>query len=525
MSTSRFAPNRRFQFGHTLSSRPAVATFKVIAKKVEATTLRGVSDAGLLRMQPQPGIRRPLLHFCECRSGLGFAVTENDEVICIAHQLVPTAGHFVVQRVKIDVRQQRTNHRTLRRSRLRRPMSHPFHHFLLQHRLHQFQHSAVCHFLRHSLQQLLLRDGVEVALQISIDYPGVSCFEQVVHTTQRIFAASPRTKPVAVLSEVSFEDRLQHVTQRRLNHSVTHRRNAQRALLATTRLGDPLAPHRLRTITAVRQLLRHFAQVRLQVSLEHFYRLVVHSRGSLVGFHFREGHPQIPRLVDFVYQTEPDAPFHPHFEGGQHSFRPNRWFSPSPAGSHLSDLFSFQHWRRSYFHWSGLYVSTFLRSLRSTPVTELHRYYGRSDSCAAGSSALLSMNTVLSLAQVSLIHASSLSDHSVSNHLMDPCHRFRTLPLSPTAFRFRFRLRHCYAGSPITPGRIEFVILRTGLSPLRPLALSGAHSHDRQVVDRNAAKTFVRPAGPSLNSHDRQVVDRNAAKTFVRPAGPTVHDL
>src|SRR6202048_4970266 len=71
--------------------------------------------------------------------------------------------------------------------------------------------------------------------------------------------------------------------------------------------------------------------------------------------------------------------------------------------------------------------------------------------------------------QVSLIHASSLSDHSVSNHLMHPCRRFRTLPLSPTASRFRFRLLHGYAASPITPGRIEFVILRTGRSP--PTAL------------------------------------------------------
>jgi hypothetical protein len=46
MSASRFAPNRRFQFGYTLSSRPAVATLKVITQKVKATTLRGVHDAG-----------------------------------------------------------------------------------------------------------------------------------------------------------------------------------------------------------------------------------------------------------------------------------------------------------------------------------------------------------------------------------------------------------------------------------------------------------------------------------------------
>src|SRR5438552_7436876 len=434
MSASRFTPNRRFQFGHTLSSRPAIATLKVIAQKVKATALRGVHDAGLFRMQPQPSSSRPLLHFCERCSGFGFAAAEHDEVVCIAHHLISAASQLVVQRVKIDVRQQWTNHRTLRRSRLRRPVGQPVHHFCLQHRLYQFQHPAVCHFLRHLLQQLLLRYRVEVALQISINHPGVSCFKQVVHTTQRIFAAPPRPKPVAVRSKVSFEDRFQHIAQRRLYYSATHRRNAQRSLFATTRLGYPLAPHRLRTITAIRQLLRHFAQVRFQVSREHLNRLIVDSRGSLVGFHLREGRPQIPRLVDFVYQTEPDAPFLPLFEGGQHSFRPDRWFSPSPGGRHLSDLFSFQHWRRSCFHRSGLYVSTFLRSLRSTPVTEFHRYYGRSDSCAAGSSALLSMNTVSSSAQVSLIHASGLPDHSVSKHLMHSRRHFLTLPLSATGF-------------------------------------------------------------------------------------------
>jgi hypothetical protein len=82
------------------------------------------------------------------------------------------------------------------------------------------------------------------------------------------------------------------------------------------------------------------------------------------------------------------------------------------------------------------------------------------------------MNSGSFSTQVSLIHASSLSDHSVSNHLMHPCRRFRTLPLSPTASRFQFRLRHRYAGSPITPGRIEFVNLRTGRSPPAALHLT-----------------------------------------------------
>jgi hypothetical protein len=82
------------------------------------------------------------------------------------------------------------------------------------------------------------------------------------------------------------------------------------------------------------------------------------------------------------------------------------------------------------------------------------------------------MNTFFVCEQVSLIHASSLPDHSVSTHLTHLCRCFLTLPLSSTAFRFRSRLRLLLAGSSLAPGRIEFVILRTGHSP--PAALHHA---------------------------------------------------
>src|SRR5207245_7863824 len=94
---------------------------------------------------------------------------------------------------------------------------------------------------------------------------------------------------------------------------------------------------------------------------------------------------------------------------------------PRPAGAHFSRLCSHRwHYRWFCFRRSVLHVSTFLRSLRSTPITELHSYYGRSDSCLPlGSSAPsnASMNTLLPDSQVSLIHARGLPDHSVSKHL------------------------------------------------------------------------------------------------------------
>lgn len=83
-----------------------------------------------------------------------------------------------------------------------------------------------------------------------------------------------------------------------------------------------------------------------------------------------------------------------------------------------------------------------------------------------------SMNAGSVNEQVSLIHARCLPDHSVSTHLTPRCHRFCTLPLSSTAFRRRSRLHLRTAGSSSAPGRIEFVILRTGRSP--PAALHHA---------------------------------------------------
>src|SRR5688572_20159695 len=66
--------------------------------------------------------------------------------------------------------------------------------------------------------------------------------------------------------------------------------------------------------------------------------------------------------------------------------------------------------------------------LRSTPVTTLRRYYERSDSCAGGSSARASMNTVLIPAQGSLRPVPCRHDHSVSTHLTCPDVAFTRYP-------------------------------------------------------------------------------------------------
>ena len=118
-------------------------------------------------------------------------------------------------------------------------------------------------------------------------------------------------------------------------------------------------------------------------------------------------------------------------------------------------------------------TSTFLRSLCSMPITALHRYYGRSDSCPFGSSALPCMNTLSSNRQVSLIHASGLPIPLSPPTCQSSDVAFTRYPSARRIFRFRrSRLHLSLVGSPILTGRIEFVILRVDRSP--PVALHPA---------------------------------------------------
>src|SRR5207253_7091411 len=90
------------------------------------------------------------------------------------------------------------------------------------------------------------------------------------------------------------------------------------------------------------------------------------------------------------------------------------------------------------------------------------------DSCLPlGSSAPsnASMNTLLPDSQVSLIHARGLPDLSVSKHLAPTIVALSRYPSALPLPVFRVRFRHRAVGSSGIPGRIEFVILRTGRSP------------------------------------------------------------
>ena len=158
--------------------------------------------------------------------------------------------------------------------------------------------------------------------------------------------------------------------------------------------------------------------------------------------------------VYLIHQAVPFSSSDPFFKGAQHPLRPYRWFHPLPSGSGFSGVFSLWHWRRSFFLRSVRHASTFLRSLRSTSVTRLRRYYGRSDSCwlvlrPIHASALYRMNSSLPTNRSPRFSALAFLTIPSPTTRRAPRRRFLTLPLSSTGLRFRgpgFATR--FAGSP-----------------------------------------------------------------------------
>ena len=225
---------------------------------------------------------------------------------------------------------------------------------------------------------------------------------------QRVLAPPPRSETVALLSKVPLKDRFQHVPQCRLHHPVRPS-GSPRPFVRAARLGNPDPPHRLGPVTT---LLQRFRQP-FRGSPPNGARTSPPS-----------GDPRPPprfavtrwsgaadcRASHLVHQAKPFASSHPRFEGRQHPLRPDRRFHPRPAGADLSGLLSrLRHCRRWLVPSLFGHVSTFLRSLRSIPVTGLPRYYGRSDSCRPGSSAPSGcMNSVSVDQQVSLIYVLDL---------------------------------------------------------------------------------------------------------------------
>src|SRR2546425_9669295 len=135
---------------------------------------------------------------------------------------------YAVKRVEVDVGKERRDHAALRTSQV--GASHrPFlHHTRLQPQSQELHYPSVRYPLLDQLEQLLVGNLVEVALDVAVHHVSVATTRVQADRLQRSRRVLLGPESIRALLEVSLENRLDDKLGRRLHHSVTHRRNPQR---------------------------------------------------------------------------------------------------------------------------------------------------------------------------------------------------------------------------------------------------------------------------------------------------------
>src|SRR5690554_4904209 len=226
-------------------------------------------------------------------------------------------------------RRQRADHRTLRRAPGWRPSLQPRHDVLLEPAMEQGEKATIADPFLYPFHQWLVRDRVEVALQVGIDHEGEAFLEQTIYFAQRVTAAAPRPKAVALRTERGLEDRFDDEFHRHLRDPVLDRRDAQRPGPAIV-LGDFHSPDRLRAVGSLPQLGRQLAQILLRVCLEPLDAHTIHAGRAPIGPDTCPGRREGRRRVHLIDQTVPTSSFDAVDQRRHHALRPHRGFHPRP---------------------------------------------------------------------------------------------------------------------------------------------------------------------------------------------------
>ena len=258
----------------------------------------------------------------------GVAVlTENHEVVGVSHHPIAQGRHPCVQRMQIDVGQQRADHRPLGRSRRRRPSVRSPHDIGRQPAAQQIEDPAIADPFLHPPHQPLVRNAVEVGLEVGVHHEGVAVLDQSIHFAQRVMATPSRSEAVAPLQELHLEDRFDHELHRPLHDPVLDRRDAQRPR-STIALGDVHPSDRLRPVGSRSQRLRQLGQINLRPGLEPLEAHAIHARRPAIGPDLRPGRRQGGRRIHLVDQAEPFAAFDAVDQRRDHAVGPYRGFRP-----------------------------------------------------------------------------------------------------------------------------------------------------------------------------------------------------
>ena len=172
------------------------------------------------------------------------------------------------------------------------------HHHRLQPLPEEREHGAVHDPHPHTSHQLVVRDGIEVLLQVRVVHGGASFFELLEDDLQRLLSTPSGAKPEGAFLEVRFEDRFQKEQDGRLHHPIAHRRDPQRSQFPV-RLGDVDPPDRGAPVAFLCQGSPDLFQEGLHpFPLDMLRADSIHPSGPIIGQDFRPGRLQGHRMAD-----------------------------------------------------------------------------------------------------------------------------------------------------------------------------------------------------------------------------------
>ena len=118
----------------------------------------------------------------------------------------------------------------------------------------QVQHRPICHPPLDTLQQLVVRDRVEIGLHVRVVHLAIPMPKILLNFLQGLVSTAPRTIAIRAVLKICLKDRLENQLGCRLHHSVSHRRNTKWPH-AAVRFRNEYPSHRSGTVRLGPQLL------------------------------------------------------------------------------------------------------------------------------------------------------------------------------------------------------------------------------------------------------------------------------
>jgi len=408
----------------TFRAGPPSAPLEMVAEEVKTLSVNAhIHQSGLVRVQGKSAFCGQLAEEIESSVGFGLIAAQNHEIVRVTDHLIACGHHCDIDRVEVEIGEQRAYDRSLGAAFLRGPQGQILQYILFEEGPDQVQHAPISYIAADIGHERLVRYVVEVGLYVGIHHMSVSGAEEFFHFPQCVLTSAARAESITVAYKNILKDGLDYHTQRSLNDSVSHTGNSQRTLLLAAGLINVDPADRSRPIASRAERFGKPRNLSREVFLEVLNTLMIRAGAASISLDRRPSGGECRGSLDLIDQTEPYASPHPLNEGLQHAFRPHMAFHPLPIpGAGFSRLCSpFGHYRRFRFLQCGLHSSTFLRPFAPRA---LPRFFALTDALTP---ARLALRTLFKgnehqpfSGQVSLVHTARTSMHSVTNHLAHP---------------------------------------------------------------------------------------------------------